>query len=156
MIYLIKRGAVFKGTIGEYMADWNKIKEIWTTGVGSLDDAVREEGVTIPDVFIRARRENWGDRRDAVWAGVEEAMDILSDKDVILAHKTDLGNLRLQASIWLIAIRFEDNVKVKMDCLEKLAKIYNTVIPLERKVFGIEADLEGFLDGVTISKRSKT
>lgn len=143
--------------------DWDYIKEVWEKGIEDLSKVASQFGVSVPEVSLKARQEGWADR-DAKRGIVDfsdthyesdTSVEVLTDKQVTLAHKTDLGRLRLVAASVLDNLQFEADWGVALKSAERLAKIYSQLIPLERKVFGIDVGSDGAPDGITINNYAK-
>lgn len=136
--------------------NWARIQEVWEEGAISLQKVAVEYGVAVPEIALKAAQEGWAERGTtmpivpALGIDMSDPMSILDDKQVQLAHKTDLGRIRLLATVVMEQLQHETEYPQVLKATEKLAKIYAQVIPLERKVFGLDADTDDTPDGVHI------
>jgi hypothetical protein len=130
--------------------DWGQIKWVWGNG-GNLIPIASKFGITVPEITLEATRKGWGER-----GGDKQIVDfnapILTDTQVILAHKTDLGRLRILAACVMEALQEETNKGIILKDTERLAKIYAIIIPLERKVFGLDAGDDDAPTNITINR----
>jgi hypothetical protein len=131
--------------------DWDQIKWVWLIG-GDLMPLASRFGITIPEISLHAKFENWGERGADKPLIPDFDSPVLTDQMVMIAHKTDLGRLRLFAACVMEGMKGEKDVKIILTNTEKLAKIYQIIIPLERKVFGMDVGDDDAPDRVTISK----
>jgi len=131
--------------------NWTRIKEVWEEGAANLAEVAKEYKLTITDISIHAMSEGWPDRGSAKPLIKNFDCEILNDAQVSLAHKTDLGRLRLLAACVLESLQYEQDQAVVLKATERLAKIYAQIIPLERKVFGMELGSDGAPDGIIIN-----
>lgn len=124
--------------------DWEEVRSVWESGIGTLEDVCTKYHIPMAEVMLRAKQENWRDRNAGLFAGtplnIVFEKDLLTGDQVTLAHKTDLGNLRLIANVILKQLQFASDHKEVLSILDKLANIYTKVIPVERKVFGLESE----------------
>ena len=134
--------------------NWGKIKEVWEQGAVSLQKVAEEFGVRVPEIALKATQEGWAERGTTMPIvpnlNIQHDTAVLTDKEVQLAHKTDLGRVRLLAAVVMEQLQYETEWPQVLKATEKLAKIYAQVIPLERKVFGLDTDTDDTPDGVHI------
>lgn len=136
--------------------NWSKIKEVWEQGAISLQKVAEEFGIPVPEIALKATQEGWAERGTTMPIVPNMGIDttnstaVLDDKQVQLAHKTDLGRIRLLAAVVMEQLQDETEWPQVLKATEKLAKIYAQVIPLERKVFGLDSDTDDTPDGVHI------
>ena len=139
--------------------NWDKIKEVWEQGAISLQEVAAKYGIPVPEIALKATQEGWAERGTSAPIvpnlHIEHDTSVLDAKQVQLAHKTDLGRIRLLAAVVMEQLQLETEWPEVLKATEKLAKIYNQVIPLERKVFGLDTDTEDTPDGVHIHIGSK-
>ena len=137
--------------MGDRVINWHHIKEVWDSGADALVSVASDYGITLPEISIHASKEGWGDRGAEKPLCPNLAADVLDDKQVQLAHKTDLGRLRLLAAAIMEQLQYEVNADRLLKSTERLAKIYVQIIPLERKVFGLDVHSEDIPDGIIIN-----
>jgi len=131
--------------------NWDHIKEVWEQGVEDLTVVADQYQVSLPSITLKAQSEGWGDRGSATPLCPDLSVPILTEKEVLLAHKTDLGRLRLLACTVMETMQYEVDGAVILKSLEKLARIYTQVIPMERKTFGLDEGTSDMPDGITIN-----
>lgn len=134
--------------------NWNDIKKAWISGEEILQEKAVLYGISIAEICLKAQQDKWGERgsyKEHNFESLYSEQEILTDIQVTLAHKTDLGRLRLIAAVILEGLRYIDNVDRQVKILERLSKIYSQVIPLERAVFGIDVSDGELPDGITIN-----
>lgn len=146
--------------------NWTAIKGVWISGMGDLNKVAQEYNITLPDIFLRAAQDEWPPRDSAknILADnlkkqvFDSTEPILTDQQVILAHKTDLGRLRLIAATILETLQQDEDIKldVLLKASEKLSRIYSQIIPLERKVYSIDVGTDGAPDGIIININGKS
>lgn len=131
--------------------DWEDIRMVWQTGVGSLTDKSKEYGVSLPEIMLHAKKELWGTRAaEADFAS--DAPDLQYDSMARSYRKTILRVKKLSDAI-IESLKFETNTEVKLDALEKVAKIIGKLMPLGLEV--AEAGEEGDLTTEDIIKMVK-
>jgi len=131
--------------------NWEHIKEIWEQGAEDLSTVAQKYQVSLTDITIKAQAEGWDDRGSNVPLCADLSGPVLDEKQVLLAHKTDLGRLRLLAATVMESLQYETEAAPMLKALEKLARIYTQIIPLERKTFGLDADSSTIPDGIIIN-----
>lgn len=139
--------------------DWVKIKEVWDVGHENLNKIASANGITVPEITLKAQQEQWPPRGSNLTVpgnsgpqiNIDFDSEILNDAQVTLAHKTDLGRLRLLAATVMESLAYTPEPSHILKTAERLAKIYAIIIPLERKVFGIDSDQDGAPDGIVIN-----
>ena len=131
--------------------NWEHIKEVWERGAEDLSAVADQYQVTVPSITLKAQSEGWADRGSVVPLCPDLNVPILTEKEVLLAHKTDLGRLRLLAATIMETLQYENDGAAVLKAIEKLARIYTQVIPLERKTFGLDEGTSDMPDGITIN-----
>ena len=131
--------------------DWKQIKDVWETDADKLGQLATKFGVSMVAISLKARQSEWGEKNCRKRIVPSFDVDILNDTQVNLAHKTDLGRLRLLAACVMEHLQFESNYMEILKATERLAKIYSQVIPLERKVFGMDGDVDDSPDSITLT-----
>lgn len=132
---------------------WEQIRALWETG-GDLNAAMVAHDISMPDIALRAKSEGWDERGSKKPRIASFDSPVLTDQQVTLAHKTDLGRLRLLAACVMEGMVDETDNKVILNNTEKLAKIYAIIIPLERKVFGMDLGDDDAPSRVVLTKRA--
>lgn len=135
--------------------NWDHIKEVWEEGIEDLNKVAARYHLSLPEISIQAKTRGWADRDSAKPLIGEFAEPILNDLQVTLAHKSDMGNLRLVAATVMETLAYEVDRDALLKAAERLAKIYAIIIPMERKIFGIELGSDGSPDGITININKK-
>lgn len=138
--------------------NWKEIRKVWDVGHDNLNNVATANGITVPEITLKAQQEGWPPRGSNLCVpgnagpqiNVNFDSEILNDAQVTLAHKTDLGRLRLLAAAVMENLAFTPDPGLILKTAERLAKIYAIIIPLERKVFGIDSDQDGAPDGIII------
>lgn len=133
--------------------NWEHVRVVWDNGVESLQRVAESYNITVAEISLKAAVEKWPDR------GINRPLvptfdsPVLDDRQVILAHKTDLGRLRLFAACVIESMQGSNDAGLILKNTERLAKIYAQLIPLERITFGIDNNLGDSPDTIIITRK---
>lgn len=145
--------------------DWEAVEIQYRAGIRPLKSIGKEFDVSDAAIIKRARRDGW--ERDlsakirakaeakvsaaAVSASVSEQTkanereiveaNATMQRDIILAHRTDLQKLRARAADYEAELNdCTDELGKRVSILRQLADTQKSIIGLERQAFGIDAD----------------
>jgi hypothetical protein len=135
-------------------ATWEEIKNVWQTDADKLGLVASAYNVQMAAISIKATQDAWGVKNNKKGFGFGDS-SVLNAVQVQLAHKTDLGRLRLMAACVMEKLTGELNHIEVLKVAERLSKIYAVIIPLERKIFGLDGDIDDTPDSVVISVKGK-
>ena len=107
--------------------DWDEIKTIWQTGIGSLTEEAVANGITLPNIMLKARKEKWGGR--ASEADFKKVEDLDFDK-VTLAYRKSMLKIKKLSDAILESLTCETNSTIKIDALDTLSRIMSRIMPL--------------------------
>ncbi len=135
-------------------AIWEEIRNVWEYDADKLEVVANAYNVPMVSISLKSTQEAWGIKNSKRGFGFNDSV-VLNAVQVQLAHKTDLGKLRLMAACVIEKIAGEINHIEILKAAERLAKIYAVIIPLERKVFGLDGEVDDTPDSIILSMRSK-
>jgi hypothetical protein len=121
--------------------EWEELANIWKTGIGALDAKVKEFGVSMPEVMLRAKEENWGPRQSQLV--FEENEIVPGDYDTIItAYRTTMWKMKHMVDALLDALMSNANMDMKTAALDTLSKIITRIMPLTVSVSEVLQDCD--------------
>ena len=114
------------------MVNWEEIKQIWTTGVGSLEDSAVKNGVSLAQIMLKAREDKWGTRATQVLFDFSDK-NMNFDETANAYRKTMLKIKELSDAI-LANIDYHPSLDTKVAALDTISKVITRIMPLSLSV----------------------
>jgi len=127
---------------------WEIIKEVWSTGVGSLGQAAADNNIPLSAILLAAKEEKWEDR-GSPWADVKPR-EVETSTSVNKNHKQQLSVIRELTVILMKQLQFQDGIAERTKVLEKISTILTRTIALERQIYGLDTTSDGAPDKISI------
>lgn len=108
--------------------DWEEIKTIWQTGIGSLTEAAEKYDINLPEIMLRAREEKWGNRSSET--SIEIPVEDLDFDQVSESYRLSMLKIKKLSDSVIDAMASVSNNSEKIEALDKLSKILSRIMPL--------------------------